>query len=88
MEPLPHQAFYPRTLQCSRLKTNLAVEPGGHYKDTRPEGLGGEEEPFGPLAPFFRFKDEADVIAQANDIRFGLPSEVYAKDLRGWLARP
>ncbi|MDR8253031.1 aldehyde dehydrogenase family protein, partial [Acinetobacter baumannii] len=25
-----------------------------------------KEETFGPLAPLFRFKDEADVIAQAN----------------------
>ncbi|VTN14268.1 Succinate-semialdehyde dehydrogenase [NADP(+)] GabD [Raoultella terrigena] len=26
-----------------------------------------KEETFGPLAPLFRFKDEADVIRQAND---------------------
>lgn len=31
-----------------------------------------KEETFGPLAPLFRFKDEADVIAQANDTEFGL----------------
>ncbi|MBX5200414.1 NADP-dependent succinate-semialdehyde dehydrogenase [Rhizobium sp. NZLR1] len=39
------------------------------------------EETFGPLAPLFRFKDEADVIAQANDTEFGLASYFYAKDL-------
>jgi succinate-semialdehyde dehydrogenase/glutarate-semialdehyde dehydrogenase len=39
------------------------------------------EETFGPLAPLFRFKDEADVIEQANDTEFGLASYFYAKDL-------
>ncbi len=39
------------------------------------------EETFGPVAPVFRFKDEADVIAQANDTEFGLASYFYAKDL-------
>ncbi|MFB2552982.1 NADP-dependent succinate-semialdehyde dehydrogenase [Ensifer soli] len=39
------------------------------------------EETFGPLAPLFRFDDEADVIAQANDTEFGLASYFYAKDL-------
>ena len=39
------------------------------------------EETFGPLAPVFRFKDEADVIQQANDTEFGLASYFYAKDL-------
>ncbi|MGM5058382.1 NADP-dependent succinate-semialdehyde dehydrogenase [Rhizobium sp. 814_E9_N1_1] len=39
------------------------------------------EETFGPLAPLFRFKDEEDVIQQANDTEFGLASYFYAKDL-------
>ncbi|MBN9053221.1 MAG: aldehyde dehydrogenase family protein, partial [Rhizobiales bacterium] len=39
------------------------------------------EETFGPVAPLFRFKDEDDVIAQANDTEFGLASYFYAKDL-------
>lgn len=39
------------------------------------------EETFGPLAPLFRFTDEADVIEQANDTEFGLASYFYAKDL-------
>ncbi len=39
------------------------------------------EETFGPVAPLFRFKDEADVIEQANDTEFGLASYFYAKDL-------
>ncbi|WP_172730801.1 NADP-dependent succinate-semialdehyde dehydrogenase [Pluralibacter gergoviae] len=40
-----------------------------------------KEETFGPLAPLFRFKDEEDVIAQANDTEFGLAAYFYARDL-------
>jgi succinate-semialdehyde dehydrogenase/glutarate-semialdehyde dehydrogenase len=43
------------------------------------------EETFGPVAPVFRFKDEADAIAQANDTQYGLASYFYARDLgRVW----
>ncbi|MDA1310787.1 MAG: NAD-dependent succinate-semialdehyde dehydrogenase [Proteobacteria bacterium] len=43
------------------------------------------EETFGPVAPLFRFKDEADVIEMANDTEFGLASYFYARDLgRVW----
>ncbi|GIT87469.1 NAD-dependent succinate-semialdehyde dehydrogenase [Roseobacter sp. OBYS 0001] len=40
-----------------------------------------QEETFGPLAPLFKFEDEDDVIAMANDTIFGLASYFYAKDL-------
>lgn len=40
-----------------------------------------KEETFGPLAPLFRFKDEADVIAMSNDTEFGLASYFYARDV-------
>ena len=40
-----------------------------------------KEETFGPLAPLFRFKDEEDVVAQANDTEFGLAAYFYARDL-------
>jgi len=39
------------------------------------------DETFGPVAPLFRFADEEDVIAQANDTIFGLASYFYARDL-------
>lgn len=43
------------------------------------------EETFGPLAPVFKFEDEDDVVAQANDTEFGLASYFYARDLsRVW----
>ncbi|WP_136418770.1 NADP-dependent succinate-semialdehyde dehydrogenase [Herbaspirillum sp. ST 5-3] len=44
-----------------------------------------KEETFGPLAPLFRFKNEADAIAMANDTEFGLASYFYARDIgRVW----
>jgi succinate-semialdehyde dehydrogenase/glutarate-semialdehyde dehydrogenase len=43
------------------------------------------EETFGPVAPLFKFKTEADVTAQANDTPFGLAAYFYARDLgRVW----
>lgn len=39
------------------------------------------EETFGPVAPLFRFRDEDDVIRQANDTEFGLASYFYARDM-------
>jgi succinate-semialdehyde dehydrogenase/glutarate-semialdehyde dehydrogenase len=50
-----------------------------------PDSLVAHEETFGPLAPVFRFKDEADVIAMANNSPFGPASYFYARDLgRVW----
>jgi len=43
------------------------------------------EETFGPVAPLFRFADEAQAIRMANDTEFGLASYFYARDLgRVW----
>ncbi|MEO3415174.1 NAD-dependent succinate-semialdehyde dehydrogenase [Roseovarius sp. CAU 1744] len=39
------------------------------------------DETFGPFAPLFKFEDEDDVIAMANDTIFGLASYFYAKNL-------
>ena len=43
------------------------------------------EETFGPVAPLFRFSNEAEVITMANDSEFGLASYFYSQDLaRVW----
>jgi succinate-semialdehyde dehydrogenase/glutarate-semialdehyde dehydrogenase len=39
------------------------------------------EEIFGPVAPIFRFKNEEEAIAMANDTEFGLASYFYARDV-------
>ena len=49
--------------------------------DVPKNALVSKDETFGPLAPVFRFKDEADVIAMSNDTEFGLASYFYARDL-------
>jgi succinate-semialdehyde dehydrogenase/glutarate-semialdehyde dehydrogenase len=53
--------------------------------DVKPNMLVAREETFGPLAPLFRFKTEAEAIQMANDTEFGLASYFYTKDLaRSW----
>lgn len=44
-----------------------------------------KEETFGPLAPVFRFEDDAHAIAMANDTEFGLAAYFYSRDIgRVW----
>ena len=50
--------------------------------DVNRDMLVTREETFGPVAPLYRFTDEDDVIAQANDTEFGLAAYFYARDLR------
>jgi acyl-CoA reductase-like NAD-dependent aldehyde dehydrogenase len=39
------------------------------------------EEPFGPILPLLKWRDEADVIARANNTPYGLGATVWGKDL-------
>ncbi|WP_417450635.1 NAD-dependent succinate-semialdehyde dehydrogenase [Kordiimonas sp.] len=46
-----------------------------------PEMTIAQAEVFGPVAPIFKFSDEAEVIRLANDTPYGLAAYFYARDL-------
>jgi len=53
--------------------------------DVTPAMAVAREETFGPVAPLFRFKNEADAVALANDTEFGLAAYFYGRDIaRVW----
>jgi succinate-semialdehyde dehydrogenase / glutarate-semialdehyde dehydrogenase len=49
--------------------------------DATSEMLCAREETFGPVAPVFKFKTEAEAIALANDTEFGLAAYFYSRDV-------
>ena len=53
--------------------------------DARRDMLIASDETFGPVAACFRFSDEAEVLAQANDTPYGLSAYFYSRDIgRVW----
>jgi succinate-semialdehyde dehydrogenase/glutarate-semialdehyde dehydrogenase len=50
--------------------------------DVKPSMRVAQEEIFGPVAPLFRFKTDAEAIQMANDTEFGLAAYFYSRDLR------
>lgn len=48
--------------------------------DATPAMRLAREELFGPVGPVFRFEDEAEAIAMANDTEYGLAAYLYTRD--------
>jgi succinate-semialdehyde dehydrogenase/glutarate-semialdehyde dehydrogenase len=46
-----------------------------------PDMMITREETFGPVAPLYRFKTEAEAIKMANDTEFGLAAYFYSRDI-------
>jgi succinate-semialdehyde dehydrogenase/glutarate-semialdehyde dehydrogenase len=49
--------------------------------DATPAMLLAREETFGPVAPLFRFRDDAEAIHLANDTEYGLAAYFYGRDM-------
>ena len=49
--------------------------------DVTPAMLVAREETFGPVAPLFRFRTDAEAISLANDTEFGLAAYFYGRDV-------
>ncbi|HUD26503.1 MAG TPA: NAD-dependent succinate-semialdehyde dehydrogenase [Burkholderiaceae bacterium] len=49
--------------------------------DVSDQMLLARDETFGPVAPVFRFRDEADVVESANSVEYGLAAYFYARDV-------
>lgn len=70
------------------LKGGMAHSLGGNFfeptvlVDVPDSARVSKEETFGPLAPVFRFFDDADVLHKANDTEYGLAAYFYSSNLR------
>jgi len=75
------------TARGARVTVGGARDPrGGTFfqptvlTEVTPQMKLAREETFGPVAPLFRFRDEAEAIELANDTDYGLAAYFYARD--------
>jgi acyl-CoA reductase-like NAD-dependent aldehyde dehydrogenase len=79
-----------RILCGGEIPTGPDFEKGAYYLPTVIDGLGPEaascqEEAFGPVLVALPFRDEAELIAQANGTAFGLACGIWTESFkRAW----
>ena len=76
-----------RLIAGGRRLTENGLERGFFYAPTILSGVTPDmtiyrEETFGPVAPIISYNDEDDLLAMANETRYGLASYVYTRDLK------
>lgn len=76
-----------RVLTGGQAPTGPAYDRGAYYLPTILDGLPNsaaacQEEIFGPVLTVLSFKDEDDLVAQANDSVFGLACGLWTRDYR------
>jgi succinate-semialdehyde dehydrogenase/glutarate-semialdehyde dehydrogenase len=69
-----------------RVRNDIANGPNYYaptvLSDAKPDMALSREETFGPVVPLFRFREEQDVVQQANDTPFGLAAYFYTTDMK------
>lgn len=73
-------AFGGKAPTSGPLANGFYVEPT-LFADVKPHMRIAREEIFGPVMSVFRWRDEAEVIAEVNSLEYGLAASIWTRDL-------